>query len=529
MFRILVSDKLEQAGLDRLAAAEDATYDVRTNLSREELLSIIGDYDALIVRSGTQVDEEVLKAGKNLKVVGRAGMGVDNIDVRAATLAGIIVMNTPGANSVATAEQTMALMLGVTRHLAEAHASLLEGKWNRSAYTGTELMGKTLGVIGFGRVGRLVSQRALAFGMNVLAYDPFVSEEVARELNVTLVDLEDLFAGSDYITLHTALLEETEEMINADSIAQMKDGVIIINAARGKLINDNDLAAALKSEKVRAAALDVFRKEPPAPDNPLIGLPNVLHTPHLGASTEEAQYVVATEIADQVLDALRGTDFPNTLNMPFRVGGGGFAEIRPFMELAEKLGALQYALAGGPIERVQVEVQGDTVAELVRAIAAGILKGLVRKEVDFPINYINAPVVAAESGIAISQTKGINRLDYPNLITCRVEWEGGARTLSGVLFGGSEPRIVQVDEYQLDARPEGVVLIMGNHDVPGVIGRVGTLLAQHVVNIGEWRLGRDRPGGQALSFINLDSEPPPAVMEALKTCDGVTWAQVLTL
>ncbi|MFN2124274.1 MAG: phosphoglycerate dehydrogenase [Candidatus Promineifilaceae bacterium] len=529
MFCILVSDKLGQAGLDRLAEAEDAVFDVKTGLSKEELLDIIPKYDALIVRSGTKVDEDVLKAGTNLKVVGRAGMGVDNIDVRAATLAGIIVMNTPGANSVATAEQAMALMLGVARHLAEAHASLDAGEWKRSSFTGTELMGKTLGIIGFGRVGRLVSQRALAFGMNILAFDPFVSEEIAAELNVTLVDLDDLLAESDYITLHTALLEETEEMINADSIAQMKDGVIIINAARGKLINDNDLAEALKSGKVQAAGIDVYRQEPPAADNPLLGLPNVLHTPHLGASTLEAQRIVATQIADQVLAALRGTDFPNTLNMPFRVGGKGFAEIRPFMDLAEKLGRLHKALAGGSITHVEVEVQGDTVSELVRAIAAGILKGIVDNEEDFPINYINAPVVAAEHGITITQTKGIQGVDYPNLITCRVEWDGGSRTLSGVLFGGAEPRIVQVDDLQLDARPEGIVLITGNLDIPGVIGRVGTLMAQHNVNIGEWRLGRDKPGGQAISFINLDSEPLQEVLDELETIEGVTGVKLVKL
>ena len=529
MFCILVSDKLGQAGLDRLAEAEDAVFDVKTGLSKEELLDIIPKYDALIVRSGTKVDEDVLKAGTNLKVVGRAGMGVDNIDVRAATLAGIIVMNTPGANSVATAEQAMALMLGVARHLAEAHASLDAGEWKRSSFTGTELMGKTLGIIGFGRVGRLVSQRALAFGMNILAFDPFVSEEIAAELNVTLVDLDDLLAESDYITLHTALLEETEEMINAGSIAQMKDGVIIINAARGKLINDNDLAEALKSGKVQAAGIDVYRQEPPAADNPLLGLPNVLHTPHLGASTLEAQRIVATQIADQVLAALRGTDFPNTLNMPFRVGGKGFAEIRPFMDLAEKLGRLHKALAGGSITHVEVEVQGDTVSELVRAIAAGILKGIVDNEEDFPINYINAPVVAAEHGITITQTKGIQGVDYPNLITCRVEWDGGSRTLSGVLFGGAEPRIVQVDDLQLDARPEGIVLITGNLDIPGVIGRVGTLMAQHNVNIGEWRLGRDKPGGQAISFINLDSEPLQEVLDELETIEGVTGVKLVKL
>lgn len=529
MYRILVSDKLGQAGLDRLDTAVDASYDLKTGLSKEELLAIVPEYDALIVRSSTRVDEDVLRAGSNLKVVGRAGMGVDNIDVRAATLNGIIVMNTPGANSMATAEHTLALMLAVTRHIAPAHASLLAGEWQRSAYTGTELAGKTLGIVGFGRIGRLVARRANAFDMNVLAYDPFVSEEVARELQVTLVDLDDLLAGSDYITLHTALLEDTEEMINAATISQMKDGVIIINAARGKLINDEDLAVALQSGKVGAAAVDVYRKEPPGADNPLIGLPNVLHTPHLGASTEEAQRVVATQIVDQVLAALRGTDFANSLNMPFRVGGGGFAEIRPFMELAEKIGRLHAALAPSPVRRVEVEVSGDTVTELVRAIAAGILKGLVDNKVDVPINYINAPVLAAENGITITQTKGLNGLDYPNLITSRAYWDGGDQTLGGVLFGGSQPRIVQLDQFQLDARPEGTVIVSRNLDVPGVIGRVGTILAAHNVNIGEWRLGRDRPGGEAVSFINVDSAPPQAALEELSKAEGVTDLKVVAL
>ncbi len=529
MYRVLVADKLGVGGLELLQAADDIAYDLRIDLSRDELLALVPEYDALIVRSGTQVDEEVLKAGRNLKVVGRAGMGVDNIDVAAATRAGIIVMNTPGANSVATAEHTMALMLAVTRHVAEAHASLLQGLWERASFAGTELQGKTLGIIGFGRIGRLVAQRAHAFGMTILAYDPFVSEEVAVDTNVTLVDLDDLLADADYVSLHTALLAETEGLIDAESIGQMKDGVIIINVARGRLINDQDLAAALQSGKVAAAAIDVYRQEPPYAENPLLGLPNVLHTPHLGASTAEAQIVVATQMADQVIKALRGADFPNTLNMPFRVGDGGFAAIRPFMELAEKLGVLHSALVPTPIRRVEVEVQGEVVADLVRAIAAGILKGIVEQESALPVNYINAPVIATDQGITISQARGINRLDYPNMITCRVAWAAGQRTLSGVLFGGSKPRIVQVDQYQLDARPEGVVLIMQNRDVPGVIGRVGTILAEYEVNIAEWRLGRDEPGGQALSFINLDSEPPPAVLDALTAIDGLTAVRLVAL
>jgi D-3-phosphoglycerate dehydrogenase len=529
MYRILVSDKLGQAGLDRLDQAQDAAYDMITGLGKDELLAIIPEYDALIIRSGTHVDADMLQAGRKLKVVGRAGMGVDNIDITAATMAGIIVMNTPGANSMATAEQTMTMMLAVSRHTAEAYASLKAGLWKRSSYVGTELFGKILGIIGFGRIGRLVAERALAFGMEVLAYDPFVSEEVARDLGVTLVDLEDLLPEADYITLHTALLPATEGMINAESIGLMKDGAIIINVARGKLIDDHALADGLISGKLKAAAIDVYRQEPPPQDNPLLGLPNVLHTPHLGASTVESQRMVATQIADQVLAALRGTDFANSLNMPFQISEGSFDDIRSFMELGEKLGMMHAGLANGPVHRVEVEVKGDEVVGLVRAIAAAILKGYLYDKVDVPLNYINAPVLAEKHGITITQTRGIKGLDYPNLITCRVSWEGGHRTLAGVLFGDGEPRIVQVDRYRLEAKPDGVVLLLLNQDVPGVIGQVGTLLAAHKVNIAEWRMGRNEPGGEALSFINLDSEPPVSVLDELAGVSGVTGVKLVSL
>jgi D-3-phosphoglycerate dehydrogenase len=365
MYKILVSDKLGDAGLERLAQAQDTTYDVKLSMSHDQLIEVVGDYDAIIVRSSTQVNSDVLAAGRNLKVIGRAGVGVDNIDLRAATTQGVIVMNTPQANSVATAEQTLALMLAASRHVAPAHASVLAGEWRRSDFVGQQLYRKVLGIIGFGRIGRLVATRAQGFGMEILAHDPFVSEEVARELNVTLVDLEDLLAGSDYVTLHTVSSPETRGMIDARTLAQMKDGVIIINCARGPLIDEVALGQALDKGKVRAAAVDVYGKEPPGDDNPLVGHPMVIHTPHLGASTQEAQRDVASQIADQVLDALRGTDIRNAVNMPFRAGPD-FSALWPYMELAEKLGVLQAALAPSPIRRVEVEVRGDLADRLIR-------------------------------------------------------------------------------------------------------------------------------------------------------------------
>lgn len=531
MYRILISDKLGADGLATLDQYRDVRYDHKPGLSKEELLAIIGEYDGLIVRSGTKVTADVLKAGAKLKVVGRAGMGVDNIDVPAATQRGIVVMNTPGANSVATAELAMGLMLAASRNIPQAHASLSAGEWRRSEFSGQQLLGKTLGIVGFGRIGRLVAQRAKAFGMTILAYDPYVSEEVGRELGVTLVELEDLLHQSDYITLHTAFSPDSAHMINADSIAQMKDGAILINDARGKLVDEQALAEALQSGKLKAAGIDVYTTEPPATDSPLISLPNVVHTPHLGASTIEAEREVGIQIVKQVVSVLRGEDFANAVNMPYDVPDS-FAGIQPYMDLAEKLGRLQAGLAESRIEQLEIEVQGEMVSKLVRAIAAGMLKGILSADPDLSdvaVNYINAPTIAAERGPATTQAIGINGLDYPNLVACRAVWKGGERLLAGVLFGGVEPRVVQVDQYRLEARPEGTVLVMQNRDVPGVIGQVGTILSEHGVNIGEWRLGRDRPGGDALSFINLDDDPPEAAVRALGQIDDVTQVTVVHL
>jgi D-3-phosphoglycerate dehydrogenase len=527
MYKILISDKLGQAGLDRLKKAQDIQFDVKLGLEKEQLLSIIPAYDAIIVRSSTKVDRDVLEAGKNLRVIGRAGIGVDNIDIQAATSKGIIVMNTPQANAVATAEQAMAMMLAVSRNTAQAHASLLAGEWKRAEFTGTQLYRKTLGLIGFGRIGRLVAKRAIAFGMEVLAFDPFVSEEVARELGVVLVDLDDLLVQSDYISLHTIITPETEYIINDKSLGKMKRGVVIINSARGKLINEAALVAALQSGQVGAAAIDVFSEEPPI-NNPLIGMNRVLHTPHLGASTTEAQRDVATRIVDQVIDALRGVDFKNTVNMPFQAGPD-FATLRPHMELAEKIGVLQAAMAPSPIRRVEIEVSGDLVDRLVRPAAAALLKGLLENSLSDPVNYVSAPFIAEENGISISQTTGISLIDYPNLISSQVYWKTGKRLIAGVLFAGSAPRIVQVEDYHLDANPEGIILILRNRDVPGVIGQVGTVLGKDDVNIGEWRMGRHKPGGEALSFISLDNRPSGEALHSLEKIPAITNVKLVKL
>jgi len=516
MFRILVSDDIGAHGIDILKAAADAECDVNTGLTPDELIAAIDGYDALIVRSATKVSEAVLASASNLKIIGRAGMGVDNIDVTAATQRGVIVMNTPSANSVATAEQTMALMLATTRHTAAAHQTLAEGRWERSKYAGTELSGKTLGVVGFGRIGRLVAARARAFEMEIIAFDPYVSEEVAQDAGVTLVNLDDLYAGADYITLHVPSSPSTDNLISAESIATMKDGVVIINAARGSLVDEVALADALTAGKVRAAGIDVYRTEPPDESHPLIGLANVVHTPHLGASTAEAQRDVSAQIADQILDALRGTDIRNAVNLPF-AAGPEFVTAMPYMALADKLGVLQFHMAPSPVRRVEIEVRGEVAEKLTRPIAAGLLAGLLRNHLAGDVNYVNAPLLAQQHGITVSQAKGVAAADYTNLVSCRVHWDDGSRTMAGVLFGGSEPRLVQVSDYHLDVDPSGLLLIMLNKDVPGVIGMVGTTLGRFGVNIAEWRLGRSEPGVEALSFINLDAEPPEEALEALRS------------
>ncbi len=527
MFQILIADKLGKAGLERLDQMDDVHYDLKLGLNQAELKAIIPDYDALIVRSDTQVTAELLAAAANLKVIGRAGIGIDNIDVDTATLNGIIVMNTPVANSVATAEQTIALMLAASRHMAQSHISLIAGEWRRSDFVGTELFGKTLGIIGFGRVGQLVAARAQVFGMEVVAYDPFISEEVGREMGVTLVDLEDLLPQADYVTLHTAVTPKTKNLINAATINQMKDGVIIINVARGKLIDESTLAAALQSGKVKAAGLDVYSSEPPT-NNPLIGLPNVVHTSHLGASTVEAQHNVATQIVEQVVDALRGTDFRNAQNMPFQTTTSSFDEIRSYMALAEKIGQFHAGMADSPIKEIKLEVQGEQLDGIVKAIAAGLLLGLL-KDSHPELNHISAPVIADQLGIKISQTVGQSPVNYPNLVSCRAIGDGWERLIAGVLFAGGEPRIVRLNDYDVDARPEGHILLMQNKDVPGVVGQIGTILAAYEVNIGEWRMGRDKPGGKALSFINLDSDVPPAALDALGKITAVTRAKLVRL
>jgi len=522
--RVLVCDSLGPAGMAVLEASDDVEGVVATSMSRVELLEAVADVDAIIVRSATKIDSEIISSAKRLKIVGRAGVGTDNIDVVAATARGVMVTNTPFANTTATAEQAMALMLAAVRHLPSAHQALLEGSWNRSQFTGTELKDKMLGIVGFGRIGRAVAARAKAFEMTVIAYDPYVSELVGREHGVVLCELDDLLSRSDIVTLHAVPPADGSALVGAPELATMREGSIIVNAARGQLLDATAARRALDDGRLRAVAVDVYDGEPPPPDHPLIGHPSVIHTPHLGASTVEAQRDVSTQIVQQILAALRDERVDNCVNVPFSFD----VETEAQLALASSMGTLQRVMADAPVTRVEVDVS-DSSDDLLATVAAGFLAGLIGDSSDTSVNFVSAPSLAAERGISVTQGHGIGLLDYPNLISCRVSWNGGSRTMSGVVFGGKEPRIVQISDYHLDARPEGLVLLMLNEDTPGVIGDVGTLLGKFGVNIAEWRLGRNVAGGLALSFINLDVRPGSEVLDALRAVPAVTKAEVVEL
>jgi D-3-phosphoglycerate dehydrogenase / 2-oxoglutarate reductase len=528
MFKVLIPDDLSQAGLDLLRADPGVVVDVVKKMPRAELLARIGEYDALIVRSETKVDAEVIDAGKKLRVVGRAGIGVDTIDVDAATRRGVIVMNTPQANTTATCEHTLAMMLALARNIPQADASMRRLEWTRGKFMGTQLAGKTLGVIGLGRIGTQVARRAQAFGMEVVAFDPFVSEESARANKVQLMSLEDLLAQSDFVTLHSSLTQGSRGLLDEERIAMMKTGARVVNVARGALIDLDALHKALSNGKLGGAAIDVFEEEPPG-DLPLFKLPNVVVTPHLGASTAEAQRDVSIQIAEQALDALHDRDVRNAVNFP-PIDPNALPVIKPYLRLAEKLGTIQAHLMEGRLNRVEVEYRGADVAPHVKPLTVALLRGLLAPVLGRDsVNYVNAPLIANERGIVVTQALNLTANEYTNLVSCRVSTDQGEHVIAGTCFDGSEPRIVQIDSFRIDAVPEGTAVVISSRDVPGVVGRVGTILGANYVNIAEYRLGRTKAGDRAMSFVNLDNEVPEYAMKALRDLPEVVWVKQMAL
>ena len=527
-YRVLVTDAINQVGLDLLRSAGDVVLDDIRGLSPVELPGRTRGYDALITRSGTALNAEFFRqvAGK-LKIAARAGVGLENIDVQAATLAGVMVMNIPEVNARAAAEHAFALLLSLCRNVPQANARLRAGVWERQPFLGSQLSGKTLGLIGMGRIGRLVAGRANAFGMNVIAFDPYVPEETAEALRVELVEeIAELLPRADFISLHTQLTDETRNLLGPAEFAQMKPGVRIINTARGALIDEGALLVALRSGHVAGAGLDVFQAEPVSGlSAELIQLPNVVATPHLGASTLEAQDDVSTRIAQQVLDALRGTGYRNVVNLPF-AEETDYRAIAPFMILAERIGSLQMQLLRGSTVslremHVQMSYHGTVLEDQAKPLTVALLKGLLTPILGDGVNYVNAPQLADSRGLHISQSLLPGVEDYANVIACRVTLGNEKRLVVGTLLTNATLRIVRMDDMPMDALPEGYALIVKSRDVPGVIGQVASSLGGAKINIAEYRLGRDHPGGTALSFINLDGEAPETVLSQLRALEPI--------
>jgi len=512
--KILVSDSLSKQGIDILQKA-GFTVDVKTKLPKEELLKEIKQYDGLIVRSGTKVTAEVIAAGDRLKVVGRAGAGLDNVDAQAATRRGIVVMNTPGGNSVTTAEHTMAMIFAMTRRIPQATASMKSGKWEKEKFMGMELYNKTLGVVGIGQIGGYLTKLAQGISMNVIAYDPYLAEDRARKMGVELVDLPELFRRSDIVSVHTPLTAETRSLVNAEVIATMKTGVMIVNCARGGIVNEADLYEALKSKKVAAAAFDVFEEEPPKPDHPLLTLDNFICTPHIGASTTEAQENVAIGIAEQIVDYFTKGIARGAVNVP-SVPPELLPRLQPYLTLAEKLGLFLAQLIEGGIERVTVEYSGEVAGLTVAPLTIAVLKGVMTPVLENMVNYVNAPIVAKERGIEVKEVKSSDAGEFTSVIRVRVEAGKKTRWVAGTLYSKKDPRIIEIDNFQVEVVPEGHMMLILNVDRPGVIGSVGQVLGDHEINIARMQCSREERGGNALLIIGLDAPLPTGVLETIK-------------
>lgn len=521
-YRVLVSDPLAEEGIDILK--EFCDVDVNTGLTEDQLVAIIGDYDGLLVRSGTEVTAQVIDAGAKLKFIGRAGAGVDNIDTDAATRRGIIVANAPEGNTLAATEHTMAMMLSLARNIPQATASLKKGEWKRSKFMGVELNDKILGIMGFGRIGHEVAKRAQAMAMKCIAYDPFITKEKAASLGVEMVPLDELFRRADVITVHTPLIKETRHVINTETIATMKDGVRLINCARGGIIDEAALADAVASGKVAGAALDVFENEPPT-DSPLLGLDKVIVTPHLGASTVEAQKNVAISVANQCISVLSGGAAKYVVNAPM-IPAEQQALVEPYAMLAQKMGSLLIQLVEGRLESIEVTYGGEA-AQLpnTKFVTRVILKGMLDPILQVPVNIVNAEFVAKERGIRMSETTTEEAQGFKNIITIIAKTDTMTETVSGSVSGPNRARIVSIGGYMTDLTPTGHVVISRHTDKPGVIGKAATILGQMNVNIAGMQVGRHKPGEEALMVLTVDSAVPADAMDEIKKIDGIHTAK----
>lgn len=526
--RILVTDPLAEEGIRLLEAENRVSVEVKSKLTQEELMKVIGQYDGLVVRSGTQVTRDVLSHAKKLKVIGRAGAGLDNIDVEAASKQGVVVMNAAGGNTISTCEHTMSLILSCARNIPGANASLKSGRWDRAGFMGVELYGKYLGIVGLGKIGSEVAQRALAFGMRILVYDPYLSEEKTRELDAQPVkSLQELLSKADIITIHTPLTDETKALIGPKEFSLMKKGVRIVNCARGGIVNEKALIEAIQSGKVAGAALDVFEQEPPK-NQELIDLPQVVVTPHLGASTEEAQRSVAQEIAVSVRDYLLGKGVRNAVNVP-SVDPEVLKLIEPYWKLIERMGSLQAQLVEGHFRQIKIRYSGDIVRLECAPLTIAFIKGLLTPALQESVNYVNAAVIAKERGIKVIESKAAESQDFSNLIATEVETDKMQSQVHGTLFTRSEPRIVRLNDFYVEAVPEGPMLIVTNLDRPGMIGRIGSALGAQGINIGWMTFGRKSKGGEAITVLNLDQVISGKLLNEIKKLPHVIDAKLIKL
>jgi D-3-phosphoglycerate dehydrogenase len=510
--KVLVSDKLGENGIQMFEACDGITVDVKTGLSPDELKSIIKDYDALVIRSATKVTKDILDAADRLKVVGRAGIGLDNVDIQAATKKGVVVMNTPLGNVVTTAEHAISMMLALTRNIPQGTMSLKEGRWEKKSLQGREVYNKVLGLIGMGKIGSIVADRARGLKMKVIVYDPHVTPDQIQKHGYESVSLQELYKRADYITIHVPKLKETIGLLNKSAFDQMKKGVMVINCARGGIVNEADLYDALKSGQVGGAALDVFETEPPGA-TPLISLDNVICTPHLGASTKEAQSNVASDVADQIIDYLKNDTIRNAVNAP-NVSGDLMKILGPYLRLTDRMGSLQAQLTDQPITEVNIEYLGSFKGMDISPVTTAALKGLLEPVVKYAVNFVNAASIAQSRGIKVSVTKNDYSEDYQNLINMRVKYGNKENIVSGTLFG-KDPKLVRVNNFRVELTPEGNLLIITNEDKPGAIGSMGIVLGTNNINIGAMHVGRAIEGNLNVIFILTDKPVPLPIQEEI--------------
>lgn len=527
-FRVLLSDTLAPQGIEVLKRFPQLHFDIKTGLKPAELAQIIGPYDALLIRSGTKVTREVIENATSLKVIGRAGVGVDNVDLEAATRRGVVVMNSPHGNSITTAEHAIAMMMAMARQIPAATAAVKAGKWERNKFMGAEVCNKILGVVGLGNIGRIVADRAAGLKMKVIGYDPILTAEAAARLGIELVPLDELITRADFITVHTPLTSDTRGLIGAAAFAKMKKGVRIINCARGGIVDEKALVDAINSGKVAGVALDVFEQEPPPADNPLLKLDAVVATPHLGAATDEAQVQVSIDIAQQVADFLVNGIISSAVNIP-AVSPKELEVIGPHLSLAEKLGRLSAQLIPEAPTGITVAFGGEASNLKPDAVTAAVLKGLMSGFLDEQLNLVNAPFIARERGIVISETRSREVTDFASTLTVTVTTKSGEHEVSGAVLGNRALRLIRIDGYEVESVPDGYFIMLHNRDVPGVVGAVGTMLGQLGINIAGLELDRDRVGGTALSLIEVDGHVPSEILEKLKTIPAITSAALLKL